>query len=110
MGVDFTTLREIKLLNEINHPNIIKLHKVFIENAPIKMICMEMNYYDLDLAKLIGSKKVFLQKHHVKNIIYQCLQGVNYLHENFIIHRDLKPANILIRGDGLVAITDFGLA
>lgn len=53
----------------------------------------------------------------VKSLLWQILQGINYLHRNWIIHRDLKPSNILVTGSdkpptdrGCVKIADFGLA
>lgn len=45
-----------------------------------------------------------------KSILYQVLQGLSYIHNNFILHRDLKPQNIMINDWGEVAIIDFGLA
>lgn len=71
---------------------------------------MQMSYFELDLTNLIISKKVYLNKDNIKNIMYQSLQGLKYLHSNHILHRDLKPANILINTKGEVVIIDFGLA
>ena len=50
----------------------------------------------------------------VKSLLYQILDGIYYLHENWVLHRDLKPANILVMGDGpergRVKIADMGFA
>ena len=46
----------------------------------------------------------------MQNIMYQVLQGVDFLHTHRVVHRDLKPQNILITNDGQVKVADFGLA
>ena len=107
-GVDFTTIREIKILKNIKHENIIEIKKVFIEKE--SKICMSMKFYDTDLSKLIDSKKIKLEKKEIKYIIKEIIKGLNYLHINKILHRDIKPGNILINKQGEVVLTDFGLS
>lgn len=46
----------------------------------------------------------------IKSLLYQLLNGVEYLHNQHILHRDLKPANILVTSGGTVKIGDLGLA
>lgn len=106
-GIHFTSIREIKILKEIHHPNIVKLRDVFVENGNIYLA---MECLSCDLAKLIDDPKVVMKEGDVAEIFHQILKGVQNLHENWVLHRDLKPGNILVDLDGVCKITDFGLA
>ena len=54
--------------------------------------------------------QVMLKPEHLKNLAYQMLAGIHYLHSNFILHRDLKPDNLMLASDGTLKIIDFGMA
>ena len=89
MGIDFTSIREIKILKELDHPNIIKLKEVFVEN---QNIYLAMECMVCDLAKLIDEAnkgKVVISESDIVGIFKQILSGVNYLHKNWILHRVL---------------------
>jgi len=112
-GFPMTSLREIKILNELkNHINVVRLKEVAVgskddsiflvfEYSLIDVGClidrMRMNYDDMSIGE-------------IKCIILQILNGISYLHQNFIMHRDLKLSNLLIGKDGVIKIADFGLA
>ena len=51
-----------------------------------------------------------LRPEHIKNLAYQMLSGLHYLHSNFILHRDLKPDNLMLATDGTLKFIDFGMA
>ncbi len=71
-------MREIKILQEFaGHPNIITLYDVFYASKTIYMV---MEYMETDLWKLIRDKQHFLNDQHIKTIMIQILEGLNFLH------------------------------
>lgn len=108
-GIPSIALREISLVYELNHPNIIKLKDVVPTPSKLNLI---FEYHDQDTKLFLESlpKDKFLDAYHVKVLLYQILLGVAHCHAKRIIHRDLKPQNILIDKKGVIKIADFGLA
>ena len=110
-GIPSTALREIGIVSQLNHPNVIKLQKFHISS---KSLYLAFEFCELDLKKYMRKYALDTKKHNIesiKTIMFQICKGLHYLHSNMVIHRDLKPCNILIDPDNLkVKITDFGLA
>jgi serine/threonine protein kinase len=107
-GVNSTTLREVSLLLELQHPNIVELKEVIPGKANIYLV---FEYVERDLSMVIlDIKKGKISRDAIKLIMYQLIKGLTYLHSFGILHRDLKPTNILISSKGVVKIADFGLA
>eukprot|EP01103_Thecamoeba_quadrilineata_P019317 TRINITY_DN7769_c0_g1_i1.p1 TRINITY_DN7769_c0_g1~~TRINITY_DN7769_c0_g1_i1.p1 ORF type:complete len:360 (+),score=60.95 TRINITY_DN7769_c0_g1_i1:62-1081(+) len=106
-GVSFVGLREIKLLQEISHPNIIKLVDVFSYNSNIYLV---FDFMVTDLEQIIKDKNILLSPADIKSYMKMMLLGIEHCHKNWILHRDLKPNNLLIAKDGTLKLADFGLA
>ncbi|CAG0885262.1 unnamed protein product [Darwinula stevensoni] len=106
-GVNRTALREIKLLQELHHPNIIGLLDVFGQKSNVSLV---FDFMDTDLDVIIKDTSIVLSPAHIKAYILMTLQGLEYLHLHWILHRDLKPNNLLVSTQGLLKIADFGLA
>mmetsp|Transcript_39392 Transcript_39392/g.63926 ORF Transcript_39392/g.63926 Transcript_39392/m.63926 type:complete len:354 (-) Transcript_39392:922-1983(-) len=111
-----STLREIKLLREMTHDNVVKLTDVVIDSAE-RDVALVMDFAAWTLSKILEhhrKKKVKISDYMRKAIMYQSLLGLEYLHRNWVMHRDLKPENILIIGDGekrgLLQLADLGLS
>jgi len=107
-GIPSTAIREISLLKELQHVNIVKLLDVIHTDKKLTLV---FEFLDQDLKKLIeGLSSDGLDKAGVKSFLYQLVKGVSYIHKFKILHRDLKPQNLLISSNGILKIADFGLA
>ncbi|CAD6189809.1 unnamed protein product [Caenorhabditis auriculariae] len=100
-------LREVKSLKKLNHPNIIKLREVIRENDVLYFV---FEFMQENLYELMKDRDRYFPESVIRNIIYQVLQGLAFMHKNGFFHRDMKPENIMCNGTELVKIADFGLA
>ena len=99
--------KEIRIHSELDHPNIVKLIKVFENQYNIYMVLELVE--NGTLADLIEKRK-HLSEFEIKYYIKNLLDGINYIHQKNIIHRDLKPANLILTKNMDIKIADFGLA
>ncbi|KAE8645962.1 hypothetical protein Csa_018223 [Cucumis sativus] len=108
-GVPSTAIREISLLKEMQHGNIVRLQDVVHSE---KRLYLVFEYLDLDLKKHMDSSPEFSKDpRQVKMFLYQILRGIAYCHSHRVLHRDLKPQNLLIdRRTNALKLADFGLA
>ncbi|XP_074703759.1 cyclin-dependent kinase 3-like isoform X2 [Strix aluco] len=107
-GVPSTAIREISLLKELKHPNIVRLLDVIHGQKKLYLV---FEYLNQDLKKYLDSSQTGeIPLSLVKNYLFQLLQGVSFCHSQGVIHRDLKPQNLLINEAGTIKLADFGLA
>lgn len=104
-----SNMKEIGILESLNHPYVIKVIDVFETG---NYMCIILEYAkNGDLLEYLNSHwDRCLPEIEAQRIFKQVVQGVQYLHENNIIHRDLKPNNILLDEINNVKISDFGLS
>ncbi|XP_014394218.1 PREDICTED: cyclin-dependent kinase 1 isoform X5 [Myotis brandtii] len=108
-GVPSTAIREISLLKELRHPNIVSLQDVLMQDSRLYLI---FEYLSMDLKKYLDSipPGQYMDSALVKSYLYQILQGIVFCHSRRVLHRDLKPQNLLIDDKGTIKLADFGLA
>nr|XP_009382287.1 PREDICTED: cell division control protein 2 homolog [Musa acuminata subsp. malaccensis] len=108
-GVPSTAIREISLLKEMQHSNIVRLQDVVHSE---KRIYLVFEYLDLDLKKHMDScPELAKDPRLIKTYLHQILRGIAYCHSHRVLHRDLKPQNLLIdRRTNALKLADFGLA
>ncbi|XP_059501564.1 serine/threonine-protein kinase ICK-like isoform X2 [Stegostoma tigrinum] len=100
-------LREVKSLKKLNHANVIKLKEVVRENDHLYFV---FEYMKENLYQLMKDRNRLFPESSIRNIMYQILQGLAFIHKHGFFHRDMKPENLLCMGPELIKIADFGLA
>ncbi|GJQ76761.1 Cdk5 [Trypoxylus dichotomus] len=106
-GVPSSALREICLLKELKHKNIVRLYDVLHSDKKLTLV---FEHCDQDLKKYFDSLSGDIDLDVVKSFMYQLLRGLAFCHSHNVLHRDLKPQNLLINKNGELKLADFGLA
>ena len=99
--------REALSASSLNHPNVVEMYDVGEDNGNFYIV---MEYIDGKTLKQLIKKRGHLTVPEAIDIMIQLTGGLGVAHESYIIHRDIKPQNIMILEDGMVKITDFGIA
>lgn len=99
--------REAQNASLLNHPNIVQIYDVGEDDGNFYIV---MEYIKGQTLKQLIKKRGKLTPAETVDIISQLTDGLAHAHDSYIIHRDIKPQNIMILEDGMVKITDFGIA
>ena len=99
--------REAQSVSNLSHPNIVEVYDVGVEDNQHYIV---MEYIEGKTLKQLLKKRESLTLTEVIDIMTQLTDGMAHAHESYIIHRDIKPQNIMIEDNGLIKITDFGIA
>uniref|UniRef100_A0A1Q3EYY0 Cyclin-dependent kinase 12 n=1 Tax=Culex tarsalis TaxID=7177 RepID=A0A1Q3EYY0_CULTA len=116
-GFPITAVREIKILRQLNHKNIVNLREIVTDKQDALefrkdkgSFYLVFEYMDHDLMGLLESGMVDFNEQNNASIMRQLLDGLNYCHKKNFLHRDIKCSNILMNNKGEVKLADFGLA
>jgi len=99
--------REISILRELSHPNIVRLHEMVETKAVIGIILEYASGGEL-FDYILNQR--YLKDNSARRLFAQLVSGVGYLHKKGIVHRDLKLENLLLDRNRNIIITDFGFA
>ncbi len=99
-------VREVELLNKIDHPNVVRTFDIGSENGLL--------YYVMEFVRGTSLEEILehgtFPLQDIPKLIIQICEGLHAIHNAEIIHRDLKPGNVLLLDNGGLKITDFGVA
>nr|XP_058915912.1 cyclin-dependent kinase-like 3 [Kogia breviceps] len=105
-SVNKIATREIKLLKQFRHENLVNLIEVFRQKKKIHLVFEFIDHTVLDELQHCHG----LESKRLRKYVFQILRAIEYLHNNNIIHRDIKPENILVSQSGITKLCDFGFA
>ena len=105
-GINFTAIREIKLLRELHHPHVVPLVDVFSKKRNLHLVFEFASGGDLEM--IIKDSSIDLTIADVKSYLKMSLEAIAFCHQNWILHRDVKPNNLLVHSGGALKLADFG--
>lgn len=102
-----TALREIKILKQLRHENIVSLLEVFRVKGKLYLV---FEFVERTILEEIEKHPDGLDPARLKTLMWQLLRAISFCHQHNIIHRDIKPENLLVSRNGVLKLCDFGFA
>ncbi len=105
--------QEAKLAARIDHPNVVRIYDIGINNQGQLFIVSEFidgKSLTLALRQYMNRSNPFLNPVLAALVGHEIARGMNAAHSHSVVHRDLKPDNVLVSQQGDVKLTDFGVA
>ena len=99
--------REALSASSLSHPNIVEMYDVGEDDGQYYIV---MEFVDGKTLKQVLKQRGHLSVTEVIDIMSQVTDGMAHAHDAYIIHRDIKPQNIMMLSNGMIKITDFGVA
>ena len=105
--VQKTMKRELKMLQQLKHPNIVEFQESFTHKGNLFLV---FEYCEKNLLEVLEESPDGLSPKLIKSFVYQMCKAIEYMHKNNMIHRDIKPENLLIDENLNLKLCDFGFA
>jgi len=105
--VQKTMKRELKMLQQLKHPNIVEFQESFTHKGNLFLV---FEYCERNLLEVLEESPDGLSPKLIKSFVYQMCKAIAYMHKNNMIHRDIKPENLLIDENLNLKLCDFGFA
>ena len=102
-----TALREVRLLKQLKHENIVSLTEVFRRKGKLYLV---FEYVERTILEDLEKHMDGLSVEETKKVMWQLLRSIAYCHNRKVLHRDIKPENLLISKEGVLKLCDFGFA
>ncbi|KPI84550.1 putative mitogen-activated protein kinase [Leptomonas seymouri] len=102
-----TSTREVRMLQQLKHPNVVRLEDVFRREGKLYLV---FEYIENTILQVLENTTHGIPPRELRRYTYQLLRGIEFCHAHHVIHRDVKPENVLIDQSGMLKLCDFGFA